>query len=124
MWWEPCAADQATFLLCIPKKDSTPHTALDTCQQNDNTVKDVTPLPDQEVICKDIAWACIRSKIDLTNIYEQVRIHPSGIPKTVFMTITETYFSNLRLQCSGNLSVLDDVNLLGHHWLVDACISR
>ena len=48
-WWEPCTADQATPLLCIPK-DGTLYTALDACQQNDNTVKDMTPLPDQEVI--------------------------------------------------------------------------
>ena len=44
---------QAAPLLCIPKKDRKLRTVVDTQQQNDNTVKDVTPLPDQEVICED-----------------------------------------------------------------------
>ena len=78
-----------------PKKDGTLCTALDTCQWNDNTIKDVTPLPDQEVICEDVAWACIRLKINLTDAYEQVRIWLLDIPKTAFMTITGTYFSNI-----------------------------
>ncbi|KAG6898702.1 hypothetical protein C0995_008732 [Termitomyces sp. Mi166 len=51
-WWEPRAATQAASLLCIPKKDGTLRTALDVQQRNDNTIKDVTPLPDQEVIAK------------------------------------------------------------------------
>ena len=86
-------ADQAAPLLCILKKDGMLHTALDEQQQNDNTVKDVTPLPDQEVICE--VQACIRSKIDLTDAYEQVRICTSYVSKTAFMTITGTYFSNI-----------------------------
>ena len=73
-WWEPSAADQAALLLCIPKKDGTLRTALDACQQNDNNVKDMTPLLDQEVIYEDVAQTCIRLKIDLTDVYEQVRI--------------------------------------------------
>ncbi|KAG6882639.1 hypothetical protein C0995_014120, partial [Termitomyces sp. Mi166 len=62
---------QAAPLLCIPKKDGTLQTALDARQHNDNTIKDVTPLLDQEVICKDVAKAKYRSKIDLTDAYKQ-----------------------------------------------------
>ncbi|KAG6881054.1 hypothetical protein C0992_001986, partial [Termitomyces sp. T32_za158] len=62
---------QAAPLLCIPKKDGTLRTALDAQQRNDNTVKDVTPLPDQEVIRKDVMKAKYRSKIDLTDAYKQ-----------------------------------------------------
>lgn len=54
-WWEPHSAKQAAPLLCIPKKDGTLRTALDARQRNDNTVKDVTPLPDQELIREDVA---------------------------------------------------------------------
>ncbi|KAG6870645.1 hypothetical protein C0995_011609 [Termitomyces sp. Mi166 len=36
------------------------NTALDVRQRNDNTIKDVTPLPDQEVICKDVVKAKYR----------------------------------------------------------------
>ncbi|KAG6863250.1 hypothetical protein C0995_007558, partial [Termitomyces sp. Mi166 len=70
-WWEPRPATQAAPLLCIPKKDGTLQTVLDVRQHNDNTIKDVTPLPDQEVICEDVAKARYRSKIDLTDAYEQ-----------------------------------------------------
>ncbi|KAG6892840.1 hypothetical protein C0992_012273, partial [Termitomyces sp. T32_za158] len=70
-WWEARPASQAAPLLCIPKKDGTLRTALDARQRNDNTVKDVTPLPDQEVIREDVACAKFRSKIDLTDAYEQ-----------------------------------------------------
>ena len=54
-WWEPCSVRQAAPLLCIHKKDSKLKTIVDMQQRNDNTVKDVTPLPDQEVIQKDVA---------------------------------------------------------------------
>ncbi|KNZ72183.1 hypothetical protein J132_04464 [Termitomyces sp. J132] len=69
--------------------------ALDACQCNDNTIKDVTPLLDQKVIREDVACASVRSKIDLTNVYEQVRICISDISKTAFMTITGMYCSNI-----------------------------
>ncbi|KAG6896844.1 hypothetical protein C0995_010997, partial [Termitomyces sp. Mi166 len=39
--------------------------------RNDNTIKDVTPLLDQEVIREDVMKARYRSKIDLTDAYEQ-----------------------------------------------------
>ena len=65
---------QAAPLLCIPKKDGKLRTVVDTQQRNDNTVKDVTPLPDQEVIREDVARAKYRSKIDLTDAYEQVHV--------------------------------------------------
>ncbi|KAG6881979.1 hypothetical protein C0995_016387, partial [Termitomyces sp. Mi166 len=70
-WWEPQVATQAALLLCIPKKDGTLWTVLDARQRNDNTIKDVTPLPDQEVIHEDVVKARYRSKIDLTDAYKQ-----------------------------------------------------
>ena len=73
-WWEPCVADQAALLLCIPKKNGTLCTALDARQWNDNTVKDMMPLLYHKVICENVVWVHIRSKIDLTDIYKQVRI--------------------------------------------------
>jgi hypothetical protein len=61
---------QAAPMLCIPKKDSMLCMVVDTRQRNENTVKDVTPLPDQEIIHEDVARAKIRSKIDLSDAYE------------------------------------------------------
>jgi hypothetical protein len=51
-------------------------------------------MPDQEVILKDVACAKIRSKIDLLDMYEQVRIKPEHVHKTAFATIAGTYVSN------------------------------
>ncbi|KAG6883228.1 hypothetical protein C0995_012642, partial [Termitomyces sp. Mi166 len=80
-WWEPWTVMQAAPLLCIPKKDGTLWTALDAWQHNDNTIKDVTPLLDQEVIHEDVAKARYRSKINLTDTYKQVHICIKDIPK-------------------------------------------
>jgi hypothetical protein len=85
-------------MLCIHKKDKHLHTVVDARQQNDNTVKDVTPLPDQEVIQEDVAWAKIRSKIDLLDMYEEVQIHMQDMDKTVFVTITGMYVSLIMQQ--------------------------
>jgi hypothetical protein len=71
-WWKPKPVNQAAPMLCIHKKDKHLHTVVDAQQQNDNTVKDVMPLPDQEVIREDVAWAKIRSKMNLSDAYEQV----------------------------------------------------
>ena len=49
-WWEPHTASQAAPLLCVAKKTGKIRTVVDARQWNDNTVKDVTPLPDQELI--------------------------------------------------------------------------
>ncbi len=81
--------------MCIPKKDGRLRTVIDARQRNDNTVKDVTPLPDQKVIREDVARAPIRSKIDLADAYEQVRVKPEDVDKTVFTTIAGTYASNV-----------------------------
>lgn len=56
-WWVPATGAQAPPLLCIPKKDRRLRTVVDARQLNDNTVKDVTPLPDQEVIREDVSRA-------------------------------------------------------------------
>ena len=51
----PAAAKQATPMLCIPKKNGTLRTVFDLRQQKENTWNDVTPFPDQDAICHDIA---------------------------------------------------------------------
>jgi len=58
-------------------------------------VKDVTPLPDQEVIREDVARAKYHSKIDLTDAYEQVHVHPKDVEKNAFATITGTFVSHI-----------------------------
>jgi len=94
-WWEPRSVTQAAPLLCIPKKDGKLRTVVDARRWNDNTVKDVTPLPDQEVIREDVAQAKYRSKIDLTDAYEQVRVRVEDVEKNAFATITGTFVSHI-----------------------------
>ena len=97
-WWKESTSVQAAPLMCIPKKDGRLRTVVDCRQRNDNTVKDVTPMPDQEVIREDVARARFRSKIDLADAYEQVRIRPEDVHKTAFSTIAGTYTSNIMQQ--------------------------
>ena len=94
-WWKEHPTSQAAPLMCIPKKDGRLRTVIDARQRNDNTVKDVTPLPDQDIIREDVARAKYRSKIDLADAYKQVRVEPRDVHKTVFSTILGTYMSNV-----------------------------
>jgi hypothetical protein len=97
-WWEPIQADQAAPMLCVHKKNMRLRTVVDGRQRNENTVKDVTPLPDQDLIRLDVARAKIRSKIDLSDAYEQIRIIPSDVHKTAFATIYGTFASHVMQQ--------------------------
>ena len=83
-WWVPAAAKQVTPMLCILKKNGTLRTIFDLRQQNENTLKDVTPFPDQDAIHHDIAQATFRSKLDMTEAYQQMRIRPEDVGKTTF----------------------------------------
>ena len=74
-------------MLCIPKKNGTLRTVFNLQQQNENTWKDVTPFPDQDAIRHDIARAMFRSKLDVTEAYEQTRIRPEDVRKMTFSTI-------------------------------------
>ena len=80
---------------CIPKKNGTLCTIFDLRQQNDNTWKDVTPFPEQDVIRHDVVHAQFRSKLDMAEAYEQTRIKPEDVCKTTFLTIFDTFQSRV-----------------------------
>ena len=67
-------------------------------QCNNNMVKDVTPLPDQDLICLDVAQAKIHLKIDLSNVYEQMCIIPEDVCKTTFAMVYGTFVSHIMQQ--------------------------
>ena len=71
-WWRPAQVEQAAPMLIIPKKNSALRTVINAQKRNANTVKDVTPFPDQDMIRLNVAQAKFRSKINLSNVYEQV----------------------------------------------------
>ena len=88
-------AHQVVPMLCIPKKNGKLHTVFDLREQNDNTVKDMTLFPDQDIIHNDMARAAYHSKINMFKAYEQIRIIPEHIHKTVFATVLGTFRSQV-----------------------------
>ena len=103
----PAAAKQATPMLCIPKKNGTLRTIFDLRQQNENTWKDVTPFPDQDAICHDIARATFRSKLDMTEAYEQMHIRTEDVGKTTFSTIFGMFQSRVMQMGDCNAPTLE-----------------
>ncbi len=97
-WWSLASASQAAPMLCLPKKDRHLQTVVDCRQCNEKTVKDVTPMPDQDSIREDVVKARYRSKIDLSDAYEQVRIVLEDIWKTTFATICGMFTSAVMQQ--------------------------
>ena len=100
-WWVPITASRATPMLCIPKSAKNPNelrTVFDLREQNANTRKDLTPMPDQDAIRHAVAKARFRSKCDISNAYELIRVEPEDVWKTAFATISGTFASNVMQQ--------------------------
>ena len=100
-WWVPITASRATPMLCIPKSAKNPNelrTVFDLREQNANTHKDLTPMPDQDAIRHAVAKARYRSKCDISNAYELIRVEPEDVWKTAFSTIAGTFASNVMQQ--------------------------
>ncbi|QRV99475.1 Transposon Tf2-1 polyprotein [Ceratobasidium sp. AG-Ba] len=98
-WWFEGTAESAAPMLCLFKKDKISlRTVIDLRKCNDNTVKDITPFPDQDEIREHIARAIYRSKLDMTNAYEQICIVPADVLKTAFKTVYGTFYSNVMQQ--------------------------
>ena len=82
-------------MLCVHKKSGKLRTVIDFRLQNDNLIKDVTPFPDQDAIRHDVARAKFRSKLDMSEAYEQIRVKPEHMPRTAFATIFGTFESRV-----------------------------
>ena len=82
-------------MLCIRKKNGTLSTVFNLRQQTDNTWKDVTPFPEQDAIRHDVVRAKFRSKLDMTEAYEQKCIKPEDVCKTTFSTIFSMFQSQV-----------------------------
>lgn len=102
-WWEFRNVQNASPMLCVFKKTDELRTVIDARQRNSNTIPDVTPMPDQDVIRQDCAAAKYRSKIDLTNAFEQLRIVEKDVHKSAFTTIQGTMVSNVGQQGDCNM---------------------
>ncbi|WVZ90551.1 hypothetical protein U9M48_036843 [Paspalum notatum var. saurae] len=76
----------ASPVLLTEKKDGTLRMCVDYRGLNAVTVKNKYPLPRIEDLFDQLKDACIFSKIDLRSGYHQLRIRPSDIPKTAFIS--------------------------------------
>src|SRR6266481_452895 len=97
-WWVPTTVQQAVPMLCVLKKSTRLRTVFDLCLQNENMVKDVSPFLDQDTIRNDVARAAYRSKLDMSEAYEQICVRLEDVPKTAFSTIYGTFISRVMQQ--------------------------
>ena len=102
-WWVPAMVCQAIPMLCVLKKNGKLQTVFDLHQQNNNMEKDVSPFLDQDTIRHDIARAPFRSKLDMSEAYEEIRVRPEAIPKTAFATIFGMFVSLVMQQGDCNV---------------------
>jgi hypothetical protein len=70
----------------VEKKYGTRRMCIDYRVLNEVTIKNKYPLPRIEDLFDQLRGASVFSKIDLRSGYHQLRIRPSNIPKTAFIT--------------------------------------
>jgi hypothetical protein len=73
-------------VLFVQKKDGSQRMCVDYRSLNDVTLKNKYPLPHIEDLFDQMRGARVFSKIDLRSGYHQMKIRPSDIPKTDFLT--------------------------------------
>jgi hypothetical protein len=70
----------------VENKDGTKRMCIDYRALNEVTVKNKYPLPRIEDLFDQLRGASVFSKIDMWSGYHQLRIRPTDIPKTAFIT--------------------------------------
>jgi hypothetical protein len=70
----------------VEKKDGTKRMCIDYRALNEVTIKNKYALPRIEDLFDQLRGAGVFSKIDLRSSHHQLRIRPSDIPKTTFIT--------------------------------------
>ena len=88
--WRTATGHNAIPLLMIPKISSGDkpklRTVFDKREQNQNTSKLASPLPDIEEILREVSKHKYRSIIDGKDAYEQIRVIPEHVSRTLFTT--------------------------------------
>jgi hypothetical protein len=89
--WRTATGHNAIPLLMIPKPSTTNgqpslRTVFDKREQNSNTHKLASPLPDIEEILREVSRHKYRSLIDGKDAYEQIRVIPEHVSRMIFTT--------------------------------------
>jgi hypothetical protein len=82
----PSTSPWAAPVLFVEKKDGIKMMCIDYRSLNEVTIKNKYPMPRIEDLFDQLRGASVFSKIDLRSGYHQLRIRPSDIPKTPFIT--------------------------------------
>src|SRR5260221_4678785 len=116
-------------LLCLAKKDGSLQTIIDARNRNANLVLDVTPMPDMHFIMDLLTQNTYRSKIDMTDAYEQICVETDCVLLMAFTTPWGTYVSNVLQQgdCNGpstfqrviSWALREEIGLAIHAWFND-----
>lgn len=106
--WHTATGHNVIPLLMIPKMSATGdkpglRTVFDKREQNANTYKLVSPLPDIEEILCEVSKHKFCSLIDGKDAYEQIRVIPKQISCTLFMTPDGTMESLVMQQGDCNM---------------------
>nr|VWO95354.1 Uncharacterized protein [Ganoderma boninense] len=96
--WKLASGTNASPMLMIPKPAREDgilrlRTVVDKRQQNANTQKLTAPLPDIDGILRNVVKHKYRSLIDGKDAYEQIRVVPEHVPRTLFTTPDGTMVS-------------------------------
>ena len=82
--------------LCKAKKDSIQlRTVIDLREQNKNTKKLLSPLSDIESVLRRVAFKKYKSLINGKDTYEQIRIIPEHVNRSIFNTLDRTIVSKV-----------------------------
>jgi hypothetical protein len=84
----PSTSPWAAPMLFVEKKDGTKRMCIDYQALNEVAIKNKYPLPRIEDLFDQLRGASVFSKIDLRSGYHQLKIRPSNILKTTFITVT------------------------------------
>ena len=89
--WQLTTARNTSPMLLIPKPHKPKNapelrTVYDCRERNKNTVKLTSPLPDIDGVLRRVAAKRYRSVLDLTAVYEQIRIVPEHVERSAMST--------------------------------------
>lgn len=126
--WEVATGQNAMPLLLLAKHKKDPsdqsekirlRTVVDLRQQNANTKKLSSPLPDIEGVLRRVAAKPYQSIIDGKDAYKQIRIIPEHVDRTIFMTPDGTMKSHvIQLgDCNGGATYQTLMNYLFQPYL-------